>query len=151
MKDKLNINEERIKAINHFFLKDTNPVIENVLDVIKKYGTVDEINRKAKEAARLENKQDQLKKINSPYLKDLFILIHKDVVICCSFNAQSRVIAFLEGSVFHRNEIRSLLSQRFYMIIYILFRYVYIPLLYFQFFQIWEYDLRLYVDSNFKA
>ena len=77
MKDKLNINEERIKAINHFFLKDTNPVIENVLDVIKKYGTVDEINRKAKEAARLENKQDQLKKINSPYLKDLDWLIEQ--------------------------------------------------------------------------
>ena len=77
MKDKLFISDGHLKTINDFFLRETNPVVENVLEVIKKYGTVEEINQKAKEAALLENKKARLKSINSPYLNDLDWLIEQ--------------------------------------------------------------------------
>lgn len=70
-REKLRIKEENLEEINEFLLKKDNPLINNLLKTIDKYGGVDEINRKAHEAGKLENLLAPLKKKNSPYLKDL--------------------------------------------------------------------------------
>ncbi|MCK5072718.1 MAG: hypothetical protein KAQ98_04775 [Bacteriovoracaceae bacterium] len=75
MKEKLVINEKRLKEINEFLTKSNQPVIDNLLNVINKYGTPEEINQKASEAMKLENKMKRLEEMNSPYLADLKWLI----------------------------------------------------------------------------
>jgi len=68
---KLRIGENRLKEINDFLLSEDNPLVRDLLDVIEKYGGVDEINRKAKEARKLDNLLAKLDAKNSPYIKDL--------------------------------------------------------------------------------
>jgi len=75
VRERLKIKEENLKEINDFLLRKDNPLINGLLEIVEKYGGVDEINRKAKEARKLENLMSQLKKKNSPYVKDLEWLI----------------------------------------------------------------------------
>ncbi len=70
-KDKLKIDQNRLNEINDFLLKDDNPLITNLLDLIEKHGGVDEINKKAREARKLDNLMASLDAKKSPYLKDL--------------------------------------------------------------------------------
>ncbi len=70
-KDKLKIDQNRLSEINDFLLKDDNPLITNLLDLIEKHGGVDEINKKAREARKLDNLMASLDAKKSPYLKDL--------------------------------------------------------------------------------
>jgi len=77
LKQKLRIKEKNIKKINDFLLKEDNPLVDNLLKIIEKYGGVDEINRKAREARKLENLMAQLKSKNSPFVKDLNWLIEQ--------------------------------------------------------------------------
>lgn len=75
LRKRLGIREENLKIINEFILKDDNPLINGLLEVIERYGSVDEINKKAKEARKLENLMTRLRAENSPYVKDLEWLI----------------------------------------------------------------------------
>jgi hypothetical protein len=68
---KLRIDEENLKQINDFLLKDDNPLIDDLLKIVDKYGGVEEINRKAREAGELDNLLSRLEKRKSPHLKDL--------------------------------------------------------------------------------
>ncbi|HLE12286.1 MAG: hypothetical protein A2504_14730 [Bdellovibrionales bacterium RIFOXYD12_FULL_39_22] len=77
MKAKLKINEHFLGEFNKFLTKKNNPAIDNLIEIIEKYGSVKEINAKAKENAKFENKIAKLKKIKSPYLKDLDWLIEQ--------------------------------------------------------------------------
>ncbi len=77
LKQKLRIKEENLKKINDFLLKEDNPLVDNLLKIIEKYGSVEEINRKAREARKLENLMGQLKAKNSPFVKDLEWLIEQ--------------------------------------------------------------------------
>ena len=77
LKQKLRIKEENLKKINDFLLKEDNPLVDNLLKIIEKYGGVEEINRKAREARKLENLMGQLKAKNSPFVKDLEWLIEQ--------------------------------------------------------------------------
>jgi hypothetical protein len=70
-RNKLRINEENLKQINDFLLQDGNPLVEDLLKIVDKYGGVEEINKKAREAGKLDNLLSMLEKRNSPYLKDL--------------------------------------------------------------------------------
>ncbi len=70
-RQKLRIGENRLREINDFLLSEDNPLVTNLLDVIEKYGGVDEINRKAKEARKLDHLLAKLETKNSPYIKDL--------------------------------------------------------------------------------
>ena len=70
-RQKLRINVNRLSEINDFLLSDDNPLVTNLLDVIDKYGGVDEINKKAEEARKLDNLLATLDAKNSPYIKDL--------------------------------------------------------------------------------
>ncbi|MCK4478019.1 hypothetical protein KAU88_05785 [Candidatus Bathyarchaeota archaeon] len=77
LKHKLRIKEENLKKINDFLLKEDNPLVDNLLKIIEKYGSVEEINRKAREARKLENLMSQLKAKNSPFVRDLEWLIEQ--------------------------------------------------------------------------
>jgi len=70
-RQKLAIDVERLNEINEFLLKEGNPLIEGLIEVIEKHGGVDEINKKANEARRLESLMAKLEKKGSPYVKDL--------------------------------------------------------------------------------
>ena len=47
LKKKLLISDDKLKTINDFFLKEDNPLIDDLLAVVEKYGGVEEINKKA--------------------------------------------------------------------------------------------------------
>ncbi len=75
LRQKLRIEEESLKKINDFILKEDNPLVNSLIKIIEQYGGVDEINRKAREARRLENLMGRLGAKNSPFVKDLEWLI----------------------------------------------------------------------------
>lgn len=77
LREKLRIKEENLKKINDFILKEDNPLVNSLLKIIEKYGGIDEINRKAQEARKLENLMARLEAENSPYVKDLEWLIEQ--------------------------------------------------------------------------
>ncbi|MCJ7699052.1 hypothetical protein MUO56_02215, partial [Candidatus Bathyarchaeota archaeon] len=52
---RLKINEDNLTEINRFLLKKDNPIVDEVLKTVEKYGGIDEINRKAKEAGRIDS------------------------------------------------------------------------------------------------
>jgi hypothetical protein len=69
--ERLRINDEILREINDFLLKEDNPLINGLLKTVEKYGDVDEINRKAREARKLENLMARLDVKNPLYVKDL--------------------------------------------------------------------------------
>lgn len=70
-KEKLKIDVNRLHEINEFLLKDDNPLISGLIEVIEKHGGVDEINRRANQARKLENLFAKLEQKESTYVKDL--------------------------------------------------------------------------------
>ncbi len=75
LREKLRIREANLKEINDFLLREDNPIINGLLKIVEKYGGVDEINRKAREARKLENLMERLRRKNSTFVKDLEWLI----------------------------------------------------------------------------
>jgi hypothetical protein len=71
LKEKLRIDEENLKEINRFLLQKDNPLVDGVLQIVEGYGGVDEINRKAREARRIENLLGRLERKRSPFVKHL--------------------------------------------------------------------------------
>ena len=70
-RQKLRIDENRLREINDFLLSEDNPLITNLLDLIEKHGGVDEINKKARDARNIDNLFAMLDAKKSPYIKDL--------------------------------------------------------------------------------
>ncbi|HSO61240.1 MAG TPA: hypothetical protein VLR50_09425, partial [Desulfobacterales bacterium] len=66
-----------IEEINAFLIDPTNEIINQLLEVINKYGGVAEINRKHADAGKLENLMARLEAARSPYTKDLSWLIEQ--------------------------------------------------------------------------
>ncbi|MEA3314016.1 MAG: hypothetical protein U9Q18_06545 [Caldisericota bacterium] len=60
MRQKLKISEKRLDEINAFLLDTDNKLINDLFTVIEKYGGVEEANRKAGEAGKLENILEKL-------------------------------------------------------------------------------------------
>jgi len=75
LRGKLKIKEANLKEINDFLLRKDNPLTNKLLEIVDKYGGVKEINRKAREASKLENLLKRLEKKKSPFLKDIEWLI----------------------------------------------------------------------------
>ncbi len=67
----LQIPIENLDQINETILDPNNEIVNEFLAVVDRYGTPDEINRKAAEARALPNLLHQLQAIESPYLSDL--------------------------------------------------------------------------------
>ena len=77
IRERLRIREEDLKQINDFLLREDNSLVNGLLEIDEKYGGVDEINRKAREARKIENLMGRLRSKNSPYVKDLEWLIEQ--------------------------------------------------------------------------
>ena len=75
LRSKLGISQKHLDNVNTLLLDPNSQVVNAFLDVIAKHGTVQEINRKAREARHLPRLMTRLKEIDSPYLQDLEWLI----------------------------------------------------------------------------
>ncbi|MFW9780662.1 MAG: hypothetical protein ACFFFB_00050 [Candidatus Heimdallarchaeota archaeon] len=71
LRKKLRIPDKALKTVNEFILDENNPLINDLFELLDKYGGIEEINRKAKEASKIENLIHQLERINSDYVKDI--------------------------------------------------------------------------------
>jgi len=75
LRSRLRIPESHLEVVNALLLDPNSQVINDLLTVVDKYGTVEEINRNATEARSLANLMARLREIDSPYLADLEWLI----------------------------------------------------------------------------
>ncbi|PWB69795.1 MAG: hypothetical protein C3F07_18460 [Anaerolineales bacterium] len=67
----LEIRHSRLDAINEVLLDPNSKIINAFLDVVAKYGTPEEINRKAAEARKLENLYAKVQEKKPEFIKDL--------------------------------------------------------------------------------
>ncbi len=75
LRKKLEIPKDALKSVNDFLLDENNPLINDLFSVIDKYGGINEINKKAEEASKLDNLVDKINKKNPDYVKDIEWLI----------------------------------------------------------------------------
>jgi hypothetical protein len=71
LRARLHIPPDRLEAINVVLLDPDSRVVNDLLDVVAKYGTPEQINGQAAEARRLPNLLTRLADADSPYLKDV--------------------------------------------------------------------------------
>ena len=71
LRERLRISQAHLDDINALLLDPDSRVVNALLDVVGKYGTPEEINRKAEQARQLPGLLARLKAMNSPYIKDL--------------------------------------------------------------------------------
>jgi hypothetical protein len=77
LRDRLKISSERLDEINTFLTDPNNELINQLLEVVNRYGSPEEINRKAQEAGNFENLSERLRQIDSPYVKDIDWLVEQ--------------------------------------------------------------------------
>jgi len=77
LQDRLRIPVEQLDEINALLADPNNHAIRAFLDVVRRYGTPTEINRKAAEARKLENLMSRLRQMASPYVAELAWLIEQ--------------------------------------------------------------------------
>ena len=70
-RQKLKIDEARLDALNAILLNPDMKVINDFLEVVDKYGTPEEINKKAEQAGKLENLLNMVEAIKPEYMDDL--------------------------------------------------------------------------------
>ncbi len=73
--EQFNIDVLKVTEINDFLADPNNRLVSELVKVVNKYGTVDEINTAAEEAKKLSSLMGRLDNLGSPYLKDLDWLI----------------------------------------------------------------------------
>jgi len=71
LRSRLRIEDGALQQINALMLDPNNALIDELLGIISKYGTPEEINKKAQETRKLPNLLRRLEEIGSPYLADL--------------------------------------------------------------------------------
>lgn len=76
-REHLKLPEENLNAVNASLADLCDRLFTRLFDIVEKYGGVDEINRKAKEAGKLKNLLNRLEAKKSPYLDDLAWLIEQ--------------------------------------------------------------------------
>jgi hypothetical protein len=69
--ERLRIPDAHLNEINALLLDPDSRVVEAFLNIVRKYGAPEEINRKAEAARRLPSLLARLEGIDSPYLRDL--------------------------------------------------------------------------------
>ncbi len=77
LRNLLKITDDRLADINALLTDPGNELINELLEVIEAFGGPQEINRKAQEAAELENLMGRLTTAKSPYVDDLNWLIEQ--------------------------------------------------------------------------
>jgi len=77
LRDRLKIEKEALDEINALLLDPESRVVNDFLAVVEKYGSVEEINRKAEEARQLPSLMARLEEVNPAYVADLEWLIEQ--------------------------------------------------------------------------
>jgi hypothetical protein len=72
---KLTISEERLREINDILLDGNNQAINDLIMLVEKHGGVEDINRRASEAGKLDNVLARMD--GSPHLKDIHWLMEQ--------------------------------------------------------------------------
>ena len=65
------IDTHVFEEINDYLTDPKNPVLADLRRVVAKYGTVRDINERAREAGKVESLVKKLERMNSPFVKDL--------------------------------------------------------------------------------
>ena len=71
LRDLLKISGDRVEEINALLTDPNNKIVNELLEVVERYGGPEKINRKAEEARKLENLMARLQEEKSPYVDDL--------------------------------------------------------------------------------
>ena len=77
LRKKIKITNKALDAVNKFLSDENNVLINKLFEVIEKYGGVNEINKKAREARNLDNLLDKLRKKKPEYVQDIEWLIEQ--------------------------------------------------------------------------
>ncbi|MFX1419433.1 MAG: hypothetical protein ACFE9N_10980 [Promethearchaeota archaeon] len=77
LKKKLEITKKALDAVNRLLSDDNNVLINDLFEVIDKYGGVDEINNKAREARNLDNLLERLRKKKPDYAQEIDWLVEQ--------------------------------------------------------------------------
>jgi hypothetical protein len=77
LQDRLQISAAHVGEINALLLDPESPAIRAFMDVVDRYGTPEEINRKAAQARDLNRLMARLREMDSPYVADLEWLIEQ--------------------------------------------------------------------------
>lgn len=77
LRKQLKIPAANLAKVNRLLLDPNNKLVNDILAVIAKHGTIDEINAKSAEARKLPNLMKRLKEMNSPYVPDLEWLLEQ--------------------------------------------------------------------------
>ena len=64
LRERLRTQPSVLEEINQFLLDPENPVINEVFQIVAKYGTPEEINAKAEKARQLPNLLERLRQID---------------------------------------------------------------------------------------
>ena len=75
IRKRLKIPGGGLASINQFLLDPKNPLINDMMAVIAKYGSIEEINRKSEQTRKLSSLLSRLRTMNSPYVPDLEWLV----------------------------------------------------------------------------
>ena len=75
IRKKLCITQENLDAVQNFLIDENNPFINDLFQLIEKYGGVEEINKKYKEAKKIETVYKKLESVKPEYIDDLEWLI----------------------------------------------------------------------------
>ena len=71
LRNRLRIAPRQLEAINDLLLSEADRAVDPLLEVVARYGTPEEINRRAAEAGSLDSLLDRLGAAGSPYVSDL--------------------------------------------------------------------------------
>ena len=77
LRKRLAIDDTRLDELNAFLTDPDNGLVSDLLAVVERYGGPKEINRRAREAGKLENLMARLRDRGSPHVTDLDWLIRK--------------------------------------------------------------------------
>jgi hypothetical protein len=71
LRKRLAISPDRLDAVNALLLDPDSRVVNDLLEVVSRYGTPEEINRKAEQARDPDRLQERVRETHPDYLKDL--------------------------------------------------------------------------------
>jgi hypothetical protein len=77
IRKQLKIPASNLAEVNKLLLDPNNKLVNDVLAIIAKYGSIEEINRKSEEARKLPNLMAHLRAMNSPHVPDLEWLLEQ--------------------------------------------------------------------------
>src|SRR5512137_3047541 len=71
LRKQLTISRNRLDEINQLLADPKNPLVNGLLEIVKRYGGPEKINRQADEARQLDNLMHRLREQKSPYVANL--------------------------------------------------------------------------------